>query len=161
MVRWWPSHHLNKCWVIVNWTLMNKLQWNFNRIKKTFVQENVCQNIVCEMASILSRVLVNSSWPSATYMRRNFLCSSPQCHIYGTLQTARSYPVPEIVVARPHLLSLQHPIYVACHGPLSSHELCGKIKMFHQNIGCSSQWPSSNKLQLLKYMGKFPRSAVI
>ena len=25
-----PSHYPNQCWVIVNWTLRNKLQWNFN-----------------------------------------------------------------------------------------------------------------------------------
>ena len=26
-----PSHYLNQCWDIVNWTLRNKLQWNLNR----------------------------------------------------------------------------------------------------------------------------------
>ena len=26
-----PSHYLNQCWVIVNWTLRNKLQWNFDQ----------------------------------------------------------------------------------------------------------------------------------
>ena len=31
--RWWlatwpaPSHYLNQCWIIVNWTLGHKLQW--------------------------------------------------------------------------------------------------------------------------------------
>ena len=25
-----PSHYLNQCWNIVNWTLRNKLQWNLN-----------------------------------------------------------------------------------------------------------------------------------
>ena len=35
--RWWlvaysaPSHYLNQCWNIVNWTSRNNLQWNFNR----------------------------------------------------------------------------------------------------------------------------------
>ena len=35
--RWWlvawsaPSHYLNQCWHIVNWTLRNKLQWNHNQ----------------------------------------------------------------------------------------------------------------------------------
>ena len=24
-----PSHYLNQCWVIVNWTFRNKLHWNF------------------------------------------------------------------------------------------------------------------------------------
>ena len=32
LVAWWaPSHYLNQCWNIVNWTLRNKLQWNLNR----------------------------------------------------------------------------------------------------------------------------------
>ena len=30
-----PSHYLNQCWNIVDWTLRNKLQWNFNK-KHTF-----------------------------------------------------------------------------------------------------------------------------
>ena len=28
-----PSHYLNQCWFIVNWTLRNKLQWNFIKIQ--------------------------------------------------------------------------------------------------------------------------------
>ena len=24
-----PSHYLNQCWNIINWTLVNKIQWNF------------------------------------------------------------------------------------------------------------------------------------
>ena len=31
-----PSHYLNQCWVIVNWTLRNKAQWNFNQSRKFF-----------------------------------------------------------------------------------------------------------------------------
>ena len=44
-----------QCWVIVNWTLRNKLQWSFNPNIKLLIQENVPENIVCEMAAILSR----------------------------------------------------------------------------------------------------------
>ena len=40
---------------IVNLTLRNKLQWNFNRNWNIFIQENVFENIVCEMASIMCR----------------------------------------------------------------------------------------------------------
>ena len=65
-------------------------------------------------------------FPSAPDMGRWFHCSFPQCPIHGAWQTARSSPVPQIVVARPHLLSHQRPIYVARHGPLSLHVLCGK-----------------------------------
>ena len=50
-----PSHYLNQCWNIVNWTLKNKLQWNFNQISKLFIQENASENTVGEMAAILSR----------------------------------------------------------------------------------------------------------
>ena len=47
-----PSHYLNHCWNIVNWTLGNKLQWNFNRNSNIFIQENALENVVCKMASI-------------------------------------------------------------------------------------------------------------
>ena len=50
-----PSHYLNQCWVIVNWTLRNKLQWNFNQTTKFFIHVNASENVVCEMAAILSR----------------------------------------------------------------------------------------------------------
>ena len=48
-------HDQNQCWVIVNWTLWNKLQWNFNQNTKLFINENASKNIVCEMADILSK----------------------------------------------------------------------------------------------------------
>ena len=38
-----------------HWTLRNKLQWNFNQNAKLFIRENACENIVLEMAAILSR----------------------------------------------------------------------------------------------------------
>ena len=34
------SHYLNQCWNIVNWTLRNKFQWNFNRNSNIFIYEN-------------------------------------------------------------------------------------------------------------------------
>ena len=46
---------LNQCWNIVNWTLGNKLQWNFNRNSNIFIEENAFENVVCEMLSISSR----------------------------------------------------------------------------------------------------------
>ena len=50
------SHYLNQCWNwnIVNLTLRNKLQWNIGN-SNIFIQENACENVVCEMAAILSR----------------------------------------------------------------------------------------------------------
>ena len=50
-----PSHYLNQCWDIVNWTLRKKLQWNINRNSNSFIQENAFENVVCEMAAILPR----------------------------------------------------------------------------------------------------------
>ena len=49
------SHYLNQCWNIVNWTLRNKLQWNFNRNYNIFIKENALRGVVCEMAVMLSR----------------------------------------------------------------------------------------------------------
>ena len=50
-----PSHYLNQWWVIVNWTPVNKLQWNSNQNTKFFINENRFENVVCEMVAILSR----------------------------------------------------------------------------------------------------------
>ena len=43
-------------WIIVNWNLRNKLQWNLNRYTKIFIYEYA----VCEMAAIFSRGVM--SW---------------------------------------------------------------------------------------------------
>ena len=50
-----PRHYLNQCWVIVNCTLRNKFQWNFNQNTKLFIHEKASENIVCKMTAILSR----------------------------------------------------------------------------------------------------------
>ena len=44
-----------KPWIIVNWTLWNKLQWNFSQNTKLFILENASENVICEKAAILSR----------------------------------------------------------------------------------------------------------
>ena len=47
---------LNQCWVIViMWTLTSQLQWNFNQNTYLFTHNKASENIVCEMAAILSR----------------------------------------------------------------------------------------------------------
>ena len=50
-----PSHYLNQCWNIINWTLETKFKWNLNRNLCIFIHDNALENVVCEMASILSR----------------------------------------------------------------------------------------------------------
>ena len=39
-----PSHYLKHCYNIVNYTLRNKLQWNFNCNSHIFIQENAFRN---------------------------------------------------------------------------------------------------------------------
>ena len=50
-----PSHYLNQWWNIVNCTLGNKVQWNFNRNLNIFIQENAYENVICRIVVILSR----------------------------------------------------------------------------------------------------------
>ena len=73
-----PSHYLNQCWVIVNWTMRNKIQWNFNRNTKLFFHENTSENIVCEKAAILSRArYVNFSFSIMAVNGSALLGASP------------------------------------------------------------------------------------
>ena len=51
----WPNHYLNQCEHVVNWTLVKKLQWNFDWNSSIFFKENAFEKVVCQMASILSR----------------------------------------------------------------------------------------------------------
>ena len=46
---------LGYCQLDVNWTLRDKLHWNFNQNTKLFIHENVTENIVCEVVATLSR----------------------------------------------------------------------------------------------------------
>ena len=57
-----PNHYLNQCWLIVNWTPRNKLQWNFDQNTKFFIHESAFENLICEMATMLSR----GSWVNWT-----------------------------------------------------------------------------------------------
>ena len=50
-----PSNYLNQCLLIFYQTPGNKFQWNLNRNSIIFIQRNVFENVVCEMAAILSR----------------------------------------------------------------------------------------------------------
>ena len=50
-----PSHYLNQCCNIVNSKLRNTLQWNHKPNPYIFIQVNTFENVVCEMAAILSR----------------------------------------------------------------------------------------------------------
>ena len=72
--------YLNQCWNIVNWTLRNKLQWNFNRNSYIFIQGNA---------------LKMSSWKWGPFclglnvltVRENTRCVQP-----GTISTSCTIP---------------------------------------------------------------------
>ena len=49
-----PRHYLNQWWHIVNYTIRNTFQWNIIWNSKGFIPENAIENVVCEMAAILS-----------------------------------------------------------------------------------------------------------
>ena len=46
-----PSH----CWLIINWLLRNKFQWNFKQNAMIFSQERLFENVVCKITAILLR----------------------------------------------------------------------------------------------------------
>ena len=71
-----PSHYLNQFWNIVNSTLRNKLQWNFNQNLYIFIQENALENVVWKMGGILSL-------PQCAKTRRH-IYASVKCVITGS-----------------------------------------------------------------------------
>ena len=51
-----PYHHLDQCWCIINYTLMNKLWWNSNKenlIKKWFWKYCLLNNVFCKIGKVI------------------------------------------------------------------------------------------------------------
>ena len=46
-----PSHYLNQCWLIVNWTPGNKFKRSFNQNSIISIQEYSFENVVCQIGS--------------------------------------------------------------------------------------------------------------
>ena len=65
----------------------NKLQWNLKRSKCIFVQENAFQNVVCEMATILSPLqCVNSLFAQNIFSLEEISpCVNRDCDIHAIL----------------------------------------------------------------------------
>ena len=65
-----PSHYLDQCWNIVNWTPKNKLQWNFNQNSCIFIQENPFEYVVWKMAALSSRprCVNNVQWRNVVHI---------------------------------------------------------------------------------------------
>ena len=69
---------------VVNWTLKNKLQWNSNLNSYIFIQENASENVVCEIAPILSwPQCVNETAPAASSLPTRVHCNQGQTVHYG------------------------------------------------------------------------------
>ena len=48
------THYLNQCWIIVNWVLRYKLQWQFHPNTNLFIEEYAFENGVCKMLNVLT-----------------------------------------------------------------------------------------------------------
>ena len=127
--RWWfvaysaPSQYLNQCFVIVNWTLSNKLQWNFNPNPNNFIHKNTFENVVCEMAVISSRGdELMLSW----------------CHVSSL--TRREIKV-QAIDAGPHRYNRDDRPYPGTHSCLKLRIRC-LLKICNHQYHCShaSQW---------------------
>ena len=86
-------------------TLGNTLQWNFNQNTKLFIHKNACENILCEIAVILSRGRqVNWLSPSDTYIHQligSTLANVMFCCLFGVK------PLPEQMMTHCKLDSQQ------------------------------------------------------
>ena len=78
-----PSHYLNQCWNIVNWTLGSKLQWDFNRNSNIFIEENTFENAVCEMWFI-------SSGPQCVNLHYSYLLQMTYSNTYFWMKIKNS-----------------------------------------------------------------------
>ena len=73
---WWlvtwlaPRHYLNQCWIVLNWTPSNNIQWNFKENTTIFYQENVFKNALCNMAATLL-------WPPKCQIEINQFYKNP------------------------------------------------------------------------------------
>ena len=56
-----PNHYLNQCCIIVNSTIREKFRWHPNRNLNIFIQENVFEKVVCDIATILT-------WPQCVHL---------------------------------------------------------------------------------------------
>ena len=76
-----PSHYLNQCWIIHNWTPRNKFRWSFNESKIILNQENASKNVVCKMKAILFKPqcvndwdTTHATWPSSGCSASEIFC---------------------------------------------------------------------------------------
>ena len=56
-----PTHYLNRCWVVLNWTLGNKFQGDLNQHTNIFIHANEFENTICKIFSYMEMRLKISS----------------------------------------------------------------------------------------------------
>ena len=80
-----PSHYLNQCRLIMNYTLSKKLQGKFNRNTKVFCLENEFKNVACDISTPLFRSqCVSSSYchvSTSLSRKRKILCTRRQLRV--------------------------------------------------------------------------------
>ena len=81
----------NHC--IVNCTLKNKFHWHFNRNLNIFLHENALENVMCEMAAILSRSLNMLSSTIFRYPSHNVVRHRHSYHL-SHLKIPILHPIP-------------------------------------------------------------------
>ena len=52
-----PCHYMNQNQLIISWVFSDRLLWNSNENAIIFMEENLFQNVVCKMSSIVFRIL--------------------------------------------------------------------------------------------------------
>ena len=90
----------NQYWIIVNWTLRNKLRWNIDA--KLSIHKNVFENVVCEMAAILFRgaeltygvIMLFSDMLHMWYYGQRFRTAFVQLSVYMFLYLYKSLSIP-------------------------------------------------------------------
>ena len=82
-----PSHNLNQWWLIVDWTLKNKLQWDLNQSTTHFIQENELENAIC----LQNAICVCPNELSTAWL---FSLSNELCDVIFLLDTTNRNPPP-------------------------------------------------------------------
>ena len=101
--RWWivayaeQSHYLYQVWFIVNYTIRNKLQWNFNQNTNLFIHENASKNIVWETVAFCTGV---DELNVTLYLLSQRSQISPECNMLFLAQPRGSYCVDESLIKR-------------------------------------------------------------
>ena len=131
---------MNQWWNIVNWTLRNKLQWNFNLNLIIFIQENAFQNVVWYMTAILSR----PQWVNCSGIPAN----APPIHIYHPIMAIN---LPAGLPAINHMVTVVFCVLPKSlfKGPMDDEQALNQVTSHYLNhsLQISMQSYSITKLQ--------------